>query len=67
MPLKPSRLRLILRILVALLLTLSAMSAGVFWLLQRNPQALAEHYIEQIDQSVPECGLFLADLRALHK
>ena len=51
MPLKSSRLRLILRILLALLLTLSAMSAGVFWLLQRNPQALAEHYIEQIAAS----------------
>ena len=42
MPFKSSRLRLILRILLALLLTLSAMSAGVFWLLQRNPQALAD-------------------------
>ena len=51
MPFKSSRLRLILRILLALLLTLSAMSAGVFWLLQRNPQALAEHYIEQIAAS----------------
>ena len=51
MPLNPSRLRLITRILLALLLTLSAMSAGVFWLLQRNPQALAEHYIEQIAAS----------------
>ena len=51
MPLKSSRLRLITRILLALLLALSAMSAGVFWLLQRNPQALAEHYIAQIAAS----------------
>lgn len=51
MPLNSSRIRLITRILLALLLTLSAMSAGVFWLLQRNPQALAEHYIEQIAAS----------------
>ena len=51
MPLNPSRLRLITRIFLALLLTLSAMSAGVFWLLQRNPQALTEHYIEQIAAS----------------
>ena len=51
MPLNPSRIRLITRILLALLLTLSAMSAGVFWLLQRNPQALAEHYIDQIAAS----------------
>lgn len=51
MPFNSSRLRLIMRILLALLLTLSAMSAGVFWLLQRNPQALAEHYIEQIAAS----------------
>ncbi len=51
MPLNPSRLRLITRIFLALLLTLSALSAAVFWLLQRNPQALAEHYIEQIAAS----------------
>ena len=51
MPLNPSRLRLITRIFLALLLTLSAMSAAVFWLLQRNPQALAEHYIEQLAAS----------------
>lgn len=51
MPLNPSRLRLITRIFLALLLALSAMSAAVFWLLQRNPQALAEHYIEQIAES----------------
>lgn len=51
MPLKPSRFRLIMRIFLALLLTLSVMSAAVFWLLQRNPQALAEHYIEQIAAS----------------
>lgn len=51
MLLNPSRLRLITRIFLALLLTLSAMSAAVFWLLQRNPEALAEHYIEQIAAS----------------
>lgn len=51
MPFNPSRLRLVMRILLALLLALSAMSAGVFWLLQRNPQALAEHYIEKIAAS----------------
>ena len=27
------------------------MSAAVFWLLQRNPEALAQHYIEQIAAS----------------
>ena len=47
----PGRLRLITRIFLALLLTLSAMSAAVFWLLQRNPEALAQHYIEQIAAS----------------
>lgn len=51
MLLNPSRLRLITRIFLALLLTLSAMSAAVFWLLQRNPEALAQHYIEQIAAS----------------
>ena len=48
MLLNPGRLRLLTRIFLALLLTLSAMSAAVFWLLQRNPEALAQHYIEQI-------------------
>jgi len=48
MPLNHSRLRLIMRIFLALLLTLSALAAGVVWLLQRNPQALADHYIEQL-------------------
>ena len=42
MLLNPGRLRLITRIFLALLLTLSAMSAAVFWLLQRNPEALAD-------------------------
>ena len=51
MLLNPGRLRLITRIFLALLLTLSAMSAAVFWLLQRNPEALAQHYIEQIAAS----------------
>ncbi len=51
MLLNPGRLRLLTRIFLALLLTLSAMSAAVFWLLQRNPEALAQHYIEQIAAS----------------
>lgn len=40
-----------MRIFLALLLTLSALSAGGIWLLQRNPQALADHYIEQLAAS----------------
>mgnify|MGYP001125966875 FL=1 len=42
------RLRLFARIFLALFLLLSALTAGAFYLLQRNPQALAGHFIKEL-------------------
>lgn len=48
MLLNARRLRLFARILLALLLLLSGLTAGAFYLLQRNPDALAGHFIEEL-------------------
>lgn len=42
------RLRLLLRIFLALLLVLSVLLATAFYLLQRNPEALTRHYLDGI-------------------
>lgn len=48
MLLNARRLRLLARILLALFLLLSGLTAGAFYLLQRNPDALAGHFIEEL-------------------
>ncbi|MDD4702269.1 MAG: hypothetical protein PHI96_08620, partial [Desulfovibrio sp.] len=48
MLLNARRLRLLARILLALFLLLSGLTAGAFYLLQRNPEALAGHFIEEL-------------------
>ncbi|OXS29077.1 MAG: hypothetical protein BCS36_01235 [Desulfovibrio sp. MES5] len=48
MLLNARRLRLFARILLALFLLLSGLTAGAFYLLQRNPEALAGHFIEEL-------------------
>ena len=42
------RVRLLLRIFLALLLVLSVLLATAFYLLQRNPEALTRHYLDGI-------------------
>lgn len=51
MLLNARRLRFFARILLALILLLSGLTAGAFYLLQRNPEALAEHFIEKLRAS----------------
>ena len=51
MLLNARRLRFFARILLALILLLSGLTAGAFYLLQRNPDALAEHFIEKLRAS----------------
>lgn len=48
MLLNARRLRLFARIFLALFLLLSALTAGAFYLLQRNPQALTGHFIKEL-------------------
>ncbi len=48
MLLNARRLRLLARIFLALFLLLSCLTAGAFYLLQRNPEALAGHFIEEL-------------------
>lgn len=48
MLLNARRLRFLARILLALFLLLSGLTAGAFYLLQRNPDALAGHFIEEL-------------------
>lgn len=42
------RLRLLLRIFLALLIALSVLLATAFYLLQRNPEALTRHYLDEL-------------------
>ena len=48
MLLNARRLRFFVRIFLALFLLLSALTAGVFYLLQRNPEALTGHFIKEL-------------------
>ncbi len=48
MLLNARRLRLFARIFLALFLLLSALTAGAFYLLQRNPEALTGHFIKEL-------------------
>ncbi len=49
MLLNARRLRLFARIFLALFLLLSALTAGAFYLLQRNPEALTGHFIKELN------------------
>lgn len=42
------RLRLLARIFLALILSLSALLGVAVYLLQRNPEALTRHYLDQL-------------------
>lgn len=45
-----SRLRLLARIFLALILSLSALLGVAVYLLQRNPEALTRHYLDELSQ-----------------
>lgn len=50
MLLSSRRIRLLLRVFLALLIGLSVLLGTVFYLLQRNPEALVRHYLDELSR-----------------